>query len=109
MSTNFNFIDDLTDIVSDIPTDSIISRTFHEDDHLKAILFGFAQGQVLSEHTASQPAILHFLQGEAQLTLGEDVRDVEAGAWVHMPAHLQHSVQAKTQTQMLLLLFKDLE
>jgi len=29
------------------------------------VVFGFAQGEELSEHTASMPAVLHFLQGEA--------------------------------------------
>ncbi len=37
-----------------------------------SVLFGFAQGEELSEHTASMPAVLHFLQGEAKLTLGDD-------------------------------------
>ena len=36
------------------------------------ISFGFAPGQELSEDTSAKPAILHFLKGEAQLTLGEE-------------------------------------
>ncbi len=38
---------------------------------LKVILVGFAQAEELSEHTASMPAVLHFLQGEATV-LGQD-------------------------------------
>jgi quercetin dioxygenase-like cupin family protein len=37
----------------------------YNDDRLKAVAFGFAQGEELSEHTASMPAILHFLLREA--------------------------------------------
>src|SRR5262245_38414135 len=46
------------------PDKGILSRTLHNDDRLKVVLFGFAPGEELSEHTASMPAILHFLQGE---------------------------------------------
>ncbi len=76
------------------------------DDQLKAVLFGFAAGQELSEHTASSPAVIHILRGEAQLTLGGKVCEACEGAWVHMPAQLPHSVQAKTPLVMLLLLVK---
>ena len=76
------------------------------DDQVKAILFGFAAGQELSEHTASQPAVLHFLQGEAELTLGDDEMEAQAGTWVHMPPNLAHSVVAKTPVVMLLLLMQ---
>ena len=54
------------------PEKGILSRTLYNDDRVKAVIFGFAQGEELSEHTASMPAILHFLQGEAKLTLGDD-------------------------------------
>jgi quercetin dioxygenase-like cupin family protein len=73
---------------------------------VKAVLFGFAPGQELSEHTAAAPAILHFVRGEARLTLGGDVTEARAGAWVHMPAQLPHSVFARTPVVMLLLLLK---
>jgi quercetin dioxygenase-like cupin family protein len=56
----------------EIPRNGILTRTLHQDDRLKVVVFGFDAGQELSEHTASTPAVLHFLQGEADLTLGAD-------------------------------------
>jgi quercetin dioxygenase-like cupin family protein len=106
MTQTYDFIANLADLATDIPADSIISRTFHEDDRLKVIFFGFAEGQELSEHTASQPAMLQFLEGQAQLTLGEDELLAKAGTWVHMPARLPHSVKAKSKLLMLLTLYK---
>lgn len=100
----YNRLPNLDQLINDIPKDTIVSRTFHSDDLLKAILFGFAPGQELSEHTSARPAILHFLSGEAQLTLGEDVSMAQAGTWVHMPAHLPHSIKAETSVLLLLLL-----
>jgi quercetin dioxygenase-like cupin family protein len=88
------------------PEDGILTRTLFNDDHVKAVIFGFGQGEELSEHTASMPAILHLIQGEATLTLGDDTVEAQPGTWIHMPANLQHSVQTKTPVVMLLLLLK---
>jgi quercetin dioxygenase-like cupin family protein len=109
MSETFTFVDNLSNLVPDIPEDSILSRTFYSDERVKAIIFGFAPGQELSEHTASQPAILYFAQGEADLMLGDETRKAQAGTWVHMPAHLSHSIVAKTPLVMLLLLMQSHE
>ena len=88
------------------PEDGILTRTLFNDDDLKAVIFGFGGGEELSEHTASMPAILHFLQGEAQLTLGDAAAAAQQGTWIHMPANLQHSIRATTPVVMLLLLLK---
>ncbi len=88
------------------PANGTLSRTIHQDDRLKAVLFGFAAGQELSEHTASTPAIMHFLKGEADVVLGQDKVTASAGTWIHMPARLPHSILAKTPVSMLLLLLK---
>ena len=106
MNLDYTYIANLLEQVSDIPADSIVSRTVYSDDQLKTILFAFAPGQELSEHTSAQTAILHFVQGEAELTLGEDTMTAQAGTWVHMPPHLPHSITAKTAVLMLLLMFK---
>jgi len=87
-----------------IPADSIVSRTVYSDDRMKAILFAFAAGQELSEHTAARPAILHILEGEADVTLGGDAFSAGPGFWAHMPPQLPHSIYAKTQVAMLLLM-----
>ena len=106
MTADYTYVPDISDLVTEVPDDSIVSRTFYTDDRVKVILFGFAAGQELSEHTASQPAVLHFLQGEADLTLGDDEMEAQPGTWVHMPPNLAHSVVAKTPVVMLLLLMQ---
>jgi quercetin dioxygenase-like cupin family protein len=83
-----------------------LSRTIYQDDQVKAVLFGFAAGQELSEHTASRPAILWFVQGQATVGLGMDQREAVAGTWIHMQAGLTHSIAAKTPVVMLLVLLK---
>jgi quercetin dioxygenase-like cupin family protein len=89
------------------PADGTLSRTLYQDDRLKAVLFGFSAGQELSEHTASTPAIMHFLRGEANVTLGAENLSAKEGTWIHMTPQLPHSIQAKTPLVMLLLLLKE--
>jgi quercetin dioxygenase-like cupin family protein len=52
------------------------------------------------------PAVLHFLQGEAKLTLGDDTVEAKPGTWVYMAKGLRHSIQAKIRVIMLLMLLK---
>lgn len=88
------------------PESGTLSRTIHKDDHIKVVLFGFAAGEELSEHTASSPAILQFLKGEAEVTLGSETKLAVDGTWIHMPANLKHSIKARTPVVMLLVLMK---
>ena len=105
MSQAFTHIVDLAKEVEP-PADGILTRTLFNNDDVKAVIFGFGQGEELSEHTASMPAILHFLQGEATLTLGEETVESQPGTWIHMTPNLKHSVKTKSPVVMLLLLLK---
>lgn len=106
MTPSYFYLENAGEMIDEIPPDSILSRTLFEDENVKAILFGFAPGQELSEHTASVPAVIHFLQGEAQLTFDEEEREAQPGTWVHMAARRSHSIQAQTEVLMLLYLIE---
>jgi quercetin dioxygenase-like cupin family protein len=106
MAENYAFVADLCREIGDIPKDGILSRTIYSDNQIKAVLFGFDQGQELSEHRASTPAIIHIIKGEAKINLGKDTMEIRAGSWIHMDAKLSHSIFAKTALVMLLLIFK---
>ncbi|MDX1614369.1 MAG: cupin domain-containing protein [Candidatus Promineifilaceae bacterium] len=101
------YVADLTGLLPEIPAESIVSRAVHVAGQMRVTLFGFAPGQELTEHTAARPAVLHFLSGQAELTLGTEVKAAGPGAWVYMPAHLPHSIVAQTEVVMLLLLLPD--
>lgn len=104
MAEGYTFFEDISKTIEKIPTDSIVSRTVYTAQGLKAIVFGFAAGQELSEHTASVPAIIQILSGEADLTLGNDQFKAGPGTWARMEAKLPHSVYARTPVTMLLLM-----
>jgi quercetin dioxygenase-like cupin family protein len=105
MEPVYKYIDSLQKLI-EIPQDGTLSRTVYADERLKAVLFGFDTGQELSEHTASMPAIIHIVSGQARITLGGDAHEAGPQTWIHMPANLSHSIHAVTPLVMLLLMLK---
>lgn len=90
----------------EVPVAGTLSRTMHQDDDLKVIVFGFAAGEELSEHTASRPALIQVLSGALELTLDGETVHADPGSWVHMSAGLRHAVRALTPAVMLLTLVR---
>lgn len=90
-----------------MPENGILSRTIQNDDRSKVIQFVFAPGQELSAHTAPMPAMLYFVSGEARLKLGTEFQDAKTGTFVYMTPKLEHGIQARTETVMLLVMFKN--
>lgn len=97
-----------TDLASLAPAspDSIISRTLVTDDKARTILFTFAPGQELSEHTASVAATLYIVRGNADVILGEQDAKAGPGFWAHLPPNMPHSILAHDETVMLLIMYK---
>ena len=91
-----------------LPEKGIISRVLHKDDHVNVTLFGFSAGEALTEHSAPTPAVLYFIEGEAEVLLGEDKVNAQPGSFVYMPPMLPHAISAKTPLRMLLVQMKEL-
>ena len=90
----------------ELPDDGILSRAIYDDEVVRVVLFSFAAGQQLSDHSASKPVLLEIVDGDATITLGDEIVEGRAGSWVHLPADLPHSVSARTPVTMLLTLLK---
>ncbi len=103
METTSKYIPELA---IDVVAESIVSRVLYNDSRVNVTLFAFDGGQALSEHTASNPAIIQILKGTATITLGGHTVEVQPGAWIHMSAGLAHSITARTSLTMLLTLIK---
>ena len=88
------------------PEKGILSHVLQKDDHVNVTLFGFSAGEELSSHSAATPAILYFLEGEANVQLGQDKVAAQAGSFVYMPPMLPHGILAKTPVRMLLVQMK---
>lgn len=96
---------DLTDETK-FAANGIVSRTILNAAHSRTILFGFAEGQELSEHTSTQHALIQIISGECEFSLDGKVHTLKAGAFLHMPPNLRHAVQARQPFSMLLTLVK---
>lgn len=94
---------------AEFANEGIVSKTLVEEPFSKVILFGFAKGQSLSEHTASMPAIIHILSGPAKVLLGDTWHDAGPGSWFFMPPGLNHAIQAEDDVVMLLTMFRSWE
>jgi len=88
------------------PDDGIVSRAIYNDDDVRVVHFSFAVGQQLSDHTAPMPVTLEVVEGEATITLDDDVVEGRPGTWIHMPGNTPHSVVARTPLVLLLTLLK---
>jgi quercetin dioxygenase-like cupin family protein len=73
---------------------------------MRVVLFGFAEGQELTEHTSTQNALIQILTGECEFSLAGERRELKAGDLLFMPANLRHAVRATKQFSMLLTLSK---
>ena len=102
---DYKFLTNLQEELA-LPDKGILSHVLQKDDHVNVTLFGFSAGEELSSHSAPTPAILYFLEGEANVQLGQDTVAAQAGSFVYMPPMLPHGILAKTPVRMLLVQVK---
>lgn len=87
-----------------IPARGILSQTLSDADGVTLVLFAFAAGEELSEHTSARPTIVHVLQGEADVTAGGEAFVAGPGTWFRMAPGTPHSITARTGLVMALYL-----
>jgi quercetin dioxygenase-like cupin family protein len=87
----------------------IVSRTLLTTSNSRTILFGFAKGQELTEHTSTQHALIQILSGECDFILDDKKHRLKTGDLLYMPPNFPHSVKAPQQFSMLLTLLKPSE
>jgi quercetin dioxygenase-like cupin family protein len=91
----------------EIPEQGILSKPVFSNSTLRATLFGMAQGEELTEHTASMESLLVILEGEAEITLSGETHMVHPGAWLRMEPRLPHSLRAQTPLKFVLWLLRE--
>ena len=84
----------------------IVSRTILRTETLRTVLFGFAEGQELTEHTSTQHALVQILSGECEFSLAGKMHTLKTGDFLYMAPNLPHAVKATQQFSMLLTLSK---
>lgn len=87
-----------------VPPRGILSQTLSSEGGVEFVLFAFAAGEALSEHTSARPTIIHVLSGEADLTVAGETHAASPGTWLRMPAGMAHGIAARTALVMGLYL-----
>ena len=94
------------DLTAEAPTPArgIHSQTVSKGDGFELVLFSFAPGEALSEHTSSRAAIIHVLSGSGELSLDGVTHEAQPGTWARMPANCRHAITARSPLVMALYL-----
>src|SRR3954469_13656310 len=85
---------------------SVVSRQITKAEAGNVTLFAFDRDQELSEHTAPFDALVHVLDGEAEIKISGKAFNVETGEAIIMPADEPHAVKALTRFKMLLTMIR---
>ena len=85
---------------------SIVSRTLIDKKAGTVTLFAFDEGQGLSEHTAPFDALVHIIDGEAEITISGKTLQVKGGEMVVMPANQPHALRALKRFKMILIMIR---
>ncbi|MBM3125636.1 MAG: cupin domain-containing protein [Chloroflexi bacterium] len=85
---------------------SVVSRQITKADAGNVTLFAFDEGQELSEHTAPFDALVHILEGEAQVKVSGIPHILKSGEAIIMPANEPHAVKAVSRFKMLLTMIR---
>ena len=91
---------------TEFTANGIVSRTLLRTANSRTVLFGFAAGQELTEHTSTQHALAQILSGECEFSLAGQPHYLKAGDLLYMPPNLAHAVKATAPFSMLLTLSK---
>ena len=81
---------------------AIVSRQITKTETGNVTLFAFDAGQELSEHTAPFDALVHVLDGEAEIYISGQLFHLNTGEAIILPANQSHAVKAPKRFKMLL-------
>jgi quercetin dioxygenase-like cupin family protein len=85
---------------------SVVSRQITKAEAGNVTLFAFDRDQELSEHTAPFDALVHILEGEAEIRISGQPFHLRTGDAIIMPADEPHAVKATQRFKMLLTMIR---
>jgi quercetin dioxygenase-like cupin family protein len=85
---------------------SVVSKMVLKREKGSVTAFAFDAGEGLSEHTAPFEALLHVIDGEAEVTVSGEPFRLEAGEMIVLPANEPHAVAAVHRFKMLLTMIR---
>jgi quercetin dioxygenase-like cupin family protein len=92
--------------LADYQSGAIVSREILKGANGKVMVFAFDQGEGLSEHTSPFNALVHILEGEAEITISGEPHRVKGGELILMPAQQPHALKALQRFKMILTMIR---
>ncbi|HMB23330.1 MAG: cupin domain-containing protein [Chloroflexota bacterium] len=86
---------------------SVVSRQITKSEAGNVTLFAFDKDQELSEHTAPFDALVHVLDGDAEIKISGKAYNLKTGDAIVMPANEPHALRALTRFKMLLTMIRN--
>lgn len=86
---------------------AVVSKAVLKKETGNVTLFAFDKGEGLSEHTAPFDAMVHILDGKAEIKIGGKPHELAAGEAIIMPANIPHALKAIEQFKMMLIMIKE--
>ena len=84
----------------------VISRTISQTPTVSISLFSLDKGEGISSHITPGDAMVQVLDGEVEITIGNEIFNVKAGETIIMPSNVPHGLEARVRFQMLLTVIK---
>jgi quercetin dioxygenase-like cupin family protein len=85
---------------------SIVSHEIVKRKTGTVTIFAFDEGEGLSEHTAPFDALVHVLEGEAEVSIAGKPNHLHSGDIILIPAQQPHSLKALKQFKMILTMIR---
>ena len=85
---------------------SIVSRTIIDKKTGTVTMFAFDEGRGLSEHTTPLDALVHLLDGEAEIIISGRAFLLREGEIITMPANEPHALRAVKRFKMILTMIR---
>ena len=86
---------------------SVVSRQITKAEAGNVTLFAFDKDQELSEHTAPFDALVHVLDGSAEVKISGKAFNLRTGDAIVMPANEPHALKALAPFKMLLTMIRN--
>jgi quercetin dioxygenase-like cupin family protein len=81
----------------------VVSRTLAQGKPMSVTLFAFDKGEQISTHASTGDAMVYIMDGQAEITIGEEKFNLTKGQTIVMPANVPHGLEAIERFKMLLI------
>ena len=85
---------------------AVASKTLLKEEKGTVTVFSFDQGQEFSEHTVPHDALVHVIDGEAEVTISGTPHRLQSDQMILMPGGEPHAVKATQRFKMVLTLIR---